>query len=164
MKKNLNGFTIVELLIVIVVIAILAAITIVAYNGIQSRANDSAVQSDISQYAKKIQLFIADNGRPPQSTAELDSLNVKESSTAYANHANAVMYCLSGSNWSIAGASKSGTNGYYYNSSTSSVTRRAWWNAGNPCSDFGVQHSVVGDYAAYKQATRTWSTGGTHTV
>ena len=34
MKKTSSGFTIVELLIVIVVIAILAAITIVAYNGI----------------------------------------------------------------------------------------------------------------------------------
>ena len=38
MKKTKSGFTIVELLIVIVVIGILAAITIVAYNGIQSRA------------------------------------------------------------------------------------------------------------------------------
>jgi prepilin-type N-terminal cleavage/methylation domain-containing protein len=37
-QSKARGFTIVELLIVIVVIAILAAITIVAYNGIQSRA------------------------------------------------------------------------------------------------------------------------------
>ena len=35
MSKSKSGFTIVELLIVIVVIGILAAITIVAYNGIQ---------------------------------------------------------------------------------------------------------------------------------
>ena len=38
MRQTKSGFTIVELLIVIVVIAILAAITIVAYNGIQNRA------------------------------------------------------------------------------------------------------------------------------
>ncbi|MCB8045019.1 prepilin-type N-terminal cleavage/methylation domain-containing protein [Microbacterium oxydans] len=37
-KDAQRGFTIVELMIVVVVIAILAAITIVAYNGIQKRA------------------------------------------------------------------------------------------------------------------------------
>lgn len=40
-ERTNRGFTIVELLIVIVVIAILASITIVAYNGIQKRAQDS---------------------------------------------------------------------------------------------------------------------------
>jgi len=44
--KQKSGFTIVELLILIVVIAILAAITIVAYSGIQSRAYTSKVESD----------------------------------------------------------------------------------------------------------------------
>ena len=48
------GFTIVELLIVIVVIAILAAISIVAYAGIQDRANKSKVQSDIAQIVKAV--------------------------------------------------------------------------------------------------------------
>ncbi len=64
--RAVNGFTIVELLIVIVVIAILAAISVVAYNGIQSRANDSAVQSDVSNLAKKILLYEAENGQYPQ--------------------------------------------------------------------------------------------------
>lgn len=49
-----KGFTIVELLIVVVVIAILAAITIVAYNGIQNRAKESAVSSDLAQNSKTI--------------------------------------------------------------------------------------------------------------
>lgn len=38
-----SGFTIVELLIVVVVIAILAAITVVAYTGIQNRTYDSGI-------------------------------------------------------------------------------------------------------------------------
>ena len=53
-ESKQKGFTIVELLIVVVVIAILAAITIVAYNGIQNRAKNSAAQSAASQAGKKI--------------------------------------------------------------------------------------------------------------
>lgn len=53
LKQNKQGFTIVELLIVIVVIAILAAISIVAYTGIQNRAKASSGQTAASQVAKK---------------------------------------------------------------------------------------------------------------
>lgn len=47
-----HGFTIVELLIVIVVIGILAAIVIVAYSGIQKSASGAAVRSDLGNAAK----------------------------------------------------------------------------------------------------------------
>lgn len=65
--KNLsaNGFTIVELLIVIVVIAILASISIVAYNGIQYRAKKSKVQSEVSMLAKQVEAYNATNGSYP---------------------------------------------------------------------------------------------------
>lgn len=57
-----KGFTIVELLIVIVVIGILAAITIVAYNGIQQRGRDAQRKSDISALTKAIHLYNLDKG------------------------------------------------------------------------------------------------------
>lgn len=53
-KQRKLGFTIVELLIVIVVIAILAAITIVAYNGIQDRARTTKIASDLALIERTI--------------------------------------------------------------------------------------------------------------
>ena len=59
------GFTIVELLIVVVVIGILAAIVIVSYNGITQAARDSQRQGDIATVVKAIRLYEAKNGRLP---------------------------------------------------------------------------------------------------
>lgn len=60
-----TGFTIVELLIVIVVIAILAAITIVAFNGVQTRAENTKTTSAVVAWAKALQLYKVDNGAYP---------------------------------------------------------------------------------------------------
>lgn len=71
---NTRGFTIVELLIVIVVIAILATISIVAYNGIQARTNDSQRLSDIASLNKALELYYINEGQyPPGSWAYSDT-------------------------------------------------------------------------------------------
>jgi prepilin-type N-terminal cleavage/methylation domain-containing protein len=78
-KKKQSGFTIVELLIVVVVIAILAAITIVAYNGIQQRARASAMVSEVSQVTKKLETYkIQNNDLYP---ATLSAAGITESSS-----------------------------------------------------------------------------------
>lgn len=68
--KQQKGFTIVELLIVIVVIGILAAITIVAFNGIQNRAKSTKAQGVASEVQKKAEAYNADQGRYPLSESE----------------------------------------------------------------------------------------------
>ncbi|MET0979967.1 MAG: type II secretion system protein [Candidatus Saccharimonadales bacterium] len=62
-NQNNSGFTIVELLIVIVVIGILAAITIVAYNGIQTRARATALVSGIKSADKAFRILAAEQSR-----------------------------------------------------------------------------------------------------
>lgn len=80
--KDERGFTIVELLIVIVVIAILAAIVIVAYNGIQNRARLSSAQGAASTVMKKAAAYAADGptGNYPTTYGALTSA---ASSTTY---------------------------------------------------------------------------------
>lgn len=62
MKLTKSGFTIVELLIVILVIAILAAISVVAYNGVQQRSRDSIRKSDLSTIAKLLSMYNVNRG------------------------------------------------------------------------------------------------------
>ena len=59
------GFTIVELLIVIVVIAILAAITIVAYNGVRQRASNTSRIAAARGYVTLLSLYYTTNGTYP---------------------------------------------------------------------------------------------------
>lgn len=86
MQKPLDGFTIVELLIVVVVIAILASISVVAYTGIQGRASDSAIKSDLRGANNLIQLRMVELGSLPRTEADLSTLKLSASKTAYGNH------------------------------------------------------------------------------
>ena len=66
--KFRRGFTIVELLVVIVTISILATVTVVGYNGIQQRARDTERASDTEFIKSKLESFYAINGRYPTIT------------------------------------------------------------------------------------------------
>ena len=88
-KKNESGFTIVELLIVIVIIGILAALVIIAYSGITNRAKAQSAQATASALQKKIEAYAADQSGtyPAMTTASglttaLNNVNVSNISSS----------------------------------------------------------------------------------
>ena len=70
--NEVRGFTIVELLIVVVVIAILAAITVVSFNGIQQRSYNSAMLTAAKQSYTALLQYTSQNGSYPLSTSDVE--------------------------------------------------------------------------------------------
>lgn len=76
MTKSRSGFTLVEIMAVIVIIAILATVTLVTYNGVTTRARTTQTVSAAEQWVKAILVYRARNGAlPPNSTCLGSSYN-----------------------------------------------------------------------------------------
>lgn len=73
LKNKNRGFTIVELLIVIVVIGILALLVITTYSGIQAKARNSKRQTDVASLQTQLEAFFSQNGYYPSLTDMNDS-------------------------------------------------------------------------------------------
>ena len=144
-----RGFTIVELLIVIVVIAILAAITIVAYTGIQDRAVVSSLSSTLSQTAKKVEAYAVENsGQLPDTLADAGV----DSSAVYQAHntTNPGAYCLqltdSGKTYFVTRKNQTATEGFCDG-------MVAWWPLNDDIQD------VMGNGGGTEVGTVTQATG-----
>ena len=148
--KNRHGFTIVELLIVIVVIGILAAITIVAFNGVQNRGYDSSVQSDMSSFKKKVEsakILSADDLYPPSAFGA--QVGASFSKSAYQT-LNNVIYCISTdrTEFALAGLSKSGKSFYVTNTKGVSNYSWAWTQSGAAtCPNMLENNTTAGTYS-----------------
>lgn len=73
-KIGQQGFTIVELLIVIVIIGILAALVFVQFNGMQQRGRDAERKADIRLIESKLAEHYADEGSYPALLDELSDV------------------------------------------------------------------------------------------
>lgn len=103
-SRGKRGFTIVELLIVIVVIAILAAITMVAYNGVTQQARTSTVQSAASQARQKIATFSVSNAEQyPETLTALGLSSSSDISYTYEanNYVSPKTFCFSATSGTV---------------------------------------------------------------
>jgi prepilin-type N-terminal cleavage/methylation domain-containing protein len=166
MNRSIRGFTIVELLIVIVVIAILAAISIVAYNGIQNRTNDTAVTSDLHNIGNKIAEFNVINERYPQNTIDLETINMRFNKSAYAVSPTATInlaFCSAGTQqYALNALSKSGKKFSFSSSGGLKEYPASTINDGltftnNSCSDvLAGSNRVTSGYVPSDTTTGPW--------
>ena len=81
LRNRQSGFTIIELLIVIVVIGILAGLVLNAFGNIQERARDTERQNDINTIHTQLELYYTDNSSYPAALSDVTTLN-EEANTA----------------------------------------------------------------------------------
>ncbi len=91
-RKGHEGFTLVELIIVIVVIGILAAIILVAYNGITTQAKNTKTIAAVDSWIKGLRVYAAQKGSLPLDNSCLGTL------TTYPGDGG---YCWDGTSWDV---------------------------------------------------------------
>jgi prepilin-type N-terminal cleavage/methylation domain-containing protein len=158
MDNKRYGFTIVELLIVIVIIGILAAITIVSYIGISKKATEAGLVSDLDGAKRQLELYKTEYGIYPTSvdndkcptapTADLKYC-LKNKSFVYSPSGDGLSYILKLDSGSLA-----------YKVTNDSVPQIA--NAACPTGFISVPGSATyatNDFCVMKYEAK-WSSGG----
>lgn len=83
MKRNARGFTLVEILIVVIILGILAAIVIPQFTNASNSARNSSVQSTLQSVRSQLELFkIQHNDTPPNVTSLWGFLTQASDTTA----------------------------------------------------------------------------------
>ncbi len=151
-------------MIVIEVIAILAAISIVAYNGIQARANDAVVKSDIRTLALKVREYQSVNGDniPTPDEVGLTGL-ITVSKSAYLLRAQtSLLYCRTATESAFVAHSKSGNAFVMENGFTRSIGTWGGTNDDNACGSNAIVGVLFGTKSGYGYTNlfrySTWQT------
>ncbi len=137
-KSNQRGFTIVELLIVIVVIGILAALVITTFTGIQQKARDTERTTDVKAIHGQVEAYYAQNGKYPTLA------NLNDSTWRGTNMKGLDQEALKdpkGSAYTLAGSA--GANTYSY-AVTAADGTTACDNSTNDCAKYTLTATLEG--------------------
>lgn len=162
-KKPQIGFTIVELLIVIVVIGLLAVIVVSAFRSAQNNANDASVKTDLKNLAKIISNYAVDNASLPSagSDASLSAFRFTSSRTGYDISSTNLLYCrgTNGRDYGLAGRSISGTMYAYRNNSfvDSYTPPDIWTNFSATCADLAGSGATARWGYTQTDTWRSWT-------
>jgi prepilin-type N-terminal cleavage/methylation domain-containing protein len=142
--KKSRGFTIVELLIVIVVIGILATLVIVTFSGIQQKGRDSQRKTDINAVASHVSAYYADKGYYP-TMADLNSTTWRAANAKGLDPEALKDPKASGAN--IAAATTASVYGYTASGGTCDNTAAS--SDTNACSAFTLSATLETDGSTY---------------
>ena len=156
MSKRAYGFTIVELLIVKVVIAILAAISIVVYTGIQDRAMESTIKSDLTNFGRQMELAKIDSADERYPSIPTAAMGARFTKDMYATNRHNLYYCTSTNRTRyVLGVVSKGGKGSYTVPSISGVSDRILPNIDNAITCAIV--SGVTSQLGYSNTSGLWS-------
>lgn len=146
-KRHSSGFTLVELLIVIIIVGILASLVLIAFNGAQGRAHDATIKTDLRNFGNKLQQYYVINGQYPPSS-NLTSLELKATKGSYksASGWNTLLFCVQpldpGARFVLAAVSKSERMFTYSSNGGSQEFTGTWSSSASPLSNtLGIPHS-----------------------
>ena len=151
LERDEDGFTLIELMVVVLIIAILLAIAIPTFLGARNRANDRAAQSSLRNALTSAKTIFTDAQDYTQASSA--ALTPIEPSLTFVDHAVASataktvsVDAVDANNWAAAAMSASGTCFYIKDTATT---------AGGG-THFGSGTTCTGDQAATSATNASW--------